>query len=67
MIIFIVGQFIAETDRGNVWDFQGVFDSKEKAESACIDNSYFVAQHEMNKELPKKTYYWPNIYYPKAQ
>lgn len=62
--LFVVGQFIAETSRGIVWDFQGVFDSREKAFAACRDESYSVQSAVLNQELPHESSEFPDCEYP---
>lgn len=46
------------------WDYQGVYDTEEKAIAACSDVSYFVGPTELNNPIPHETTAWPNAYYP---
>ena len=66
MTLYVVGIYIEKTESGAVWEFQGVFDSVEKAEKACIKNNFFVAEAELNEELPAENTPWPKCYYPKS-
>ncbi len=47
--IWVVGKW-----RDEVWEFQGVFDSVEKAESACKSRFHHVMGAVLNKELPEE-------------
>ncbi len=52
-------------DKGNIaWDFQGIFDSKDKAINACRDYTYFICTVVVNESLPDKTSDMPNFEYP---
>ena len=62
--VWIVGQFCKQTADGVVWEFQGVFDCKDKAESACIAENYFVATVIVNDTIAGETRVWPGCYYP---
>lgn len=57
---WICGQ-IKET----TWDFQGVFDSEEKAILACKNENFFVAPIKINEELFEGSEKWPGLYFPK--
>lgn len=63
--IFIVGKYIKKTKDGAVWEFEGVFSSKDKAEAACVDRNYFVGPCLFNR-IPSDCE-WPGCYYPKAE
>lgn len=62
--LYLCGQFIAETDKGNVWSFQGIFATKTEAEKACKNRNYFVVPVEVGQEIPKETSEWPGVEYP---
>lgn len=64
MQLWLVGQFKAETDKGNVWELQGVFSSQELAEKACINESCFVAPICLDVPSPEETRVFPGMYYP---
>ena len=48
-------------------EFQGVFDSKEKAVAACRDWQYCVCPAMLNESLPDERASWPGAFYPKAR
>lgn len=56
--------FIVGRDNEYGWDFQGVFDTEEKALAACRDEHYFIGPAELNKEYPDETIPWPGQYWP---
>lgn len=61
--IFVVGQLFEE--EGKQWEFQGVFSTKELAEAACRDWTYFVGSAVLDQELPHgTTEEWPGAYFP---
>lgn len=67
MVIWLVGQTIEWhpiEEGGTVWDFQGIFDSEEKAVKACKTKNYFVAPVLLNEEIPEESTEFPDSYYP---
>ena len=46
------------------YEFQGVFDTEEKAIAACRGPEYFVSPEILNAELPHETELNPRAYYP---
>jgi hypothetical protein len=60
--MFLVGRL---DDASRSWDYQGVFSTKEKAESACRDSSYFFYPIVIDIELPHETMVAPDIEWPK--
>lgn len=66
--LWLCGQFRAETEQGNVWDFQGVFTTREKAVQACRHRRYFIAPVLLNTEYDDKACVnWPGQEYPLAE
>lgn len=63
--LWIVGQFLAETEKGRAWDIQGVFDSEEKAIKACKNETFFVGPVTLNDEFQLEHKEWEGAYYPK--
>jgi hypothetical protein len=59
MKLWIVGQVKAFP----LWEFQGIFDSKEKAAAARKDYNWFFVPVELNKELPEETIGWEGLEY----
>lgn len=45
------------------WEFQGVFDSEDKAAAACKGQNWFFAPAELNKELSEESIFWPGLKY----
>lgn len=46
MRLWIVGK--VTDDQTHAWEFQGVFDSEQKAIDACVGDSMFVGPAELN-------------------
>lgn len=51
-ILWLVGKFVAQTGRGIVWEFQGIFETKELAVAACRTEFYCVQSVLLNEQLP---------------
>jgi len=67
MKIWIVGQYrgVSKNRIDVAWDFQGIFDNKGKAVSACKNKNYFIMPAILNKELPEKRIQAPKeTHYP---
>lgn len=62
--LYVVGDYKAQHELGVIWDFQGVFDTKKKAENACKTINHFVGPVPLNKQLPESPTVWPDCYYP---
>lgn len=60
MELWIVGEW---KDDGP-WEIAGVFDSKEKAVAACLNDCYFIGPVILNEALTAETVIWPGAYYP---
>ena len=63
---WLCGQYKSESDAGVVWEFQGIFDAKQKAIAACKSVEYFIAPVSLNTQTPKETAVFKNFYYPLA-
>jgi hypothetical protein len=64
--VFVVGvNFPKESQR--VWEFVGVFTTKEKAVAACTSPNHFVGPVLLNKRAPEETVSWPDSWYPKLE
>jgi len=63
-VIWVVGKFIENTDKGVVWELSGIFDKEENAIKACTERTYFVGPVERNIKFPDITEQWPGCYYP---
>jgi len=64
MRLWIVGQTRSGEFPDLVWDFQGVFDSEDKAREACINEWYWMAPITVNESLSDESYAFPDIVYP---
>ena len=62
MTVYVVGKYVQETERGAVWELQGVFDDKVLAEAACLTDCHFVGEVNMNEMLPEESVRWPVVY-----
>lgn len=64
--IFVVGKYMTEVGANIIWDIIGVFDTRKKAEAACITDRYFVGPLPgINMSMTDKREHWPGCYYPK--
>jgi hypothetical protein len=52
---------------GSIWEFQGIFDSEEKAAAACRDQNYFIMPVTLNEELPHTTVFHDYCRYPRLE
>jgi len=60
-MLWIVGKSCGYSDG---WEFQGVFDSEEKAVAACVSEDMFVGPAKLNMSVSLETKEWPGAYYP---
>ena len=64
-IIWIVGKWRSGESQNCVWDINGVFDSEEKAITACANrDNYFVGPLTLNESQSDETTEWLGCYYP---
>ena len=45
-------------------EFSGIFDTEEKAVSACSGWGYGIGPVYLNKRLPTESTIWPGFYFP---
>jgi hypothetical protein len=64
---WLVSKFIASVEQGVVWDFQGIFETRDLAIAACRNESYSIQSVELNEELPDESSDFPDCEYPKRQ
>jgi len=65
MKLWVVGKYIQfYENKGSIWEFQGIFDSYEKALEACHTISYFIAPAILNESFPDETIEWEGLVYP---
>jgi len=49
-------------------EFQGLFDSEEKAAAACnCKPNWFIAPLKLNETMPDETTAWAGLYYPEIE
>ena len=65
MKLYIVGRNVSSLNDAH-WTFEGVFNTRELAEAACLDRTYFVGPALLNQMLEPNIRNWPYCYYPKA-
>jgi len=63
--VWIVGRVNSENIRE--WEFQGVFDDKDKAIAACKGPDWFVGPAVLNRVVSEESQPWPGAYYPVTQ
>ena len=68
MKLWIVGQFVAEVEHSGqsrvLWEFAGVFDTKEAAIAACRNETYSISEAILNETVPEETHAFPVCWYP---
>jgi hypothetical protein len=60
--VHVVGQIRHETEKGQVWDLQGVFENRNEALAICVKPEYFVVEIEVNKALPDEVVHFPTFW-----
>ncbi len=63
MSLYFVGQ-VKNEEEYEIWEWQGIFDTKQKAIDACKTWKYFYAPCILNKEIQEKAKPMPNAVYP---
>jgi|LSQX01.3.fsa_nt_gb hypothetical protein len=63
MELFLVGQYKKGKFPNVIWEFQGIFSSKENATSACRNENYFISSVTLDENLPDETILPSNIKY----
>lgn len=67
MKLWICGQLRSYSKaKGSVWDFQGAFSTKKKAEKACRNEKYFIFSVKVDQELSDTQVDAKDAVYPKA-
>ncbi len=61
MTLWLVGQ-----NKGNSWDFQGIFDSIQKAINACRNENYWYTEIHVNECLVDETVNFDSVIHPKG-
>jgi len=66
MTLWIAGQYISGEYPDIVWQFAGIFDSREQALAWCRDRTYFISPVPLNVGAPHETEAFPGFWYPLA-
>lgn len=64
--MWLVGQYKQGEFPNIVWEFVGIFTTKDAALGACPDLEYFIAEVEVNKAAAHKSAQFPTVWYPNA-
>lgn len=63
--VWVVGESIEMTAAGWVWDFHGVFSTREAAVARCVKPAMWVGPIGINQEIPlERQDHWPDAFYP---
>lgn len=65
-MLWLVGQHKGEIEGKMVWEFQGIFETEELAQKACIFWNYFYHAVELNESIIDKTVDFSEIVYPSS-
>lgn len=50
--MWLVGQYRSGESGNVIWEFQGIFSTREKAMAACRNVNYFIHEVVMDEEIP---------------
>lgn len=64
-VLYLVGRIVS-LNKPEHWAFEGIFDSAERAEAACLDICWFVAPVVVGQIPPKGTEPFPGAWFPKV-
>jgi len=56
--VWISGRHLLETEKGAVWDLQGIFYTKEEAMASCRDKTYWVGKVKFGVSFPHEAVEW---------
>jgi hypothetical protein len=62
MTHWLIGEFIAETEKGIVWEFVGVAKSRQDAIEHLLNDNYFIAPFVMGEFVHEHTTFPVIIY-----
>ena len=65
MKLWVVGEVIKNTRKGQIWECVGVFDSAKLAESSCLTRRHFVGPLDLN-DIIQGSVEWEGCYFPNA-
>jgi hypothetical protein len=64
MRLWIVGKPAMGDSPRSAWEFQGVFNSRDRAVAACVGPNHFLFPATLNERLPEETILSPGTEYP---
>ena len=53
--LWLVGQYKGGEPPNCLWEFQGVFSTKDLAVAACRDGNYWICRVKLDESLPHET------------
>jgi hypothetical protein len=62
--LWLVGKHVLQTDLGAVWEFQGIFETRNRAIEVCRNENYFIAPVSIGYVWPDELVEWIGAYYP---
>lgn len=62
--LWICGKHTSGEFPENVWEFQGVYSTRDKAVAACRTAKYFIGTALLDETLPDQMYQWPDGEFP---
>jgi len=62
--LWLCGQYRSGELPNVIWDFQGLFSTKEKAIEACENRNYFIVPVKVDEAAPSESTEWPGVEYP---
>ena len=63
LTLWVVGK--ANKHDRHKWEFMGVFESRQDAETICTNDQFFVGPAKLNEKTSDDVIDWPEAYYPK--
>lgn len=64
--MWLVGQYKSGEFPDIVWEFVGIFTTRDGALAACPDIEYFIAEVQANEVAPSESAQFPSVWYPNA-
>jgi len=62
--LWLCGKYISGNFPEVVWDFQGIFSTRDNAIEACRDESYFICSVKLDEQLSDEAEEMPDFAYP---
>ena len=65
--LWLCGKLVGKWNKaGSVWEFQGIFETREEAVKACKTSKYFIYPVKVGESLPEKASFPEYWEYPRA-